>query len=88
MAVGLKNITMLEKVAGIKLGSAAAGIRYQDRDDMLIILADKGSRFAGVFTQNKFSAAPVVISRKHLQVAEPRACLVRSEEHTSELQSH
>ena len=78
MAVGLKNITMLEKVAGIKLGSAAAGIRYQDRDDLLVILADKGSRFAGVFTQNKFSAAPVVISRKHLLASEPRACLVNA----------
>ncbi|MFV1992975.1 MAG: bifunctional glutamate N-acetyltransferase/amino-acid acetyltransferase ArgJ [Acidiferrobacterales bacterium] len=78
MAVGLKNITALEKISGIKLGSAAAEIRYQDRDDMLVILAEEGSRFAGVFTQNKFSAAPVVISRKHLQVSEPRACLVNA----------
>ncbi len=78
MAVGLKHITVLENVAGIKLGSAAADIRYQDRDDLLVILADEGSRFAGVFTQNKFSAAPVVISRRHLQGFEPRACLVNA----------
>lgn len=78
MAVGIKNITSLETIAGIKLGSVAAGIRYQGRDDLLVILADEGSRFAGVFTQNKFSAAPVVIARKHMLVTEPRACLINA----------
>jgi glutamate N-acetyltransferase/amino-acid N-acetyltransferase len=78
MAVGIKDITSLEKIDGIKLGSAAAGIRYQDRNDLLVIIASEGSRFAGVFTQNKFSAAPVIIARKHMLVTEPRACLINA----------
>lgn len=73
MAVGIKDITSLEKIDGIKLGSAAAGIRYQDRNDLLVIIASEGSRFAGVFTQNKFSAAPVIIARKHMLVTERKS---------------
>lgn len=78
MAVGIKSITSLETITGIKLGSAAAGIRYQGRDDLLVMMADEGSCFAGVFTQNKFSAAPVAIARKHMQAIEARACLVNA----------
>ena len=56
----------LNPVAGVTLGVAAAGIRKADRKDLLVIRLDEGARVAGVFTQNRFCAAPVIITREHL----------------------
>ncbi|HEY3533047.1 MAG TPA: bifunctional ornithine acetyltransferase/N-acetylglutamate synthase, partial [Casimicrobiaceae bacterium] len=53
-------------VAGIALGTAAAKIKSWDRDDVVLVVADPGTVAAGVFTQNRFCAAPVVVSREHL----------------------
>src|SRR6476469_7805105 len=53
-------------VPGIQLGTAAAGIKNWQRDDLLLIIADPGSSAAGVFTQNRFCAAPVIVCREHL----------------------
>jgi glutamate N-acetyltransferase/amino-acid N-acetyltransferase len=52
-------------VRGIRLGTAAAGIKHQDRDDLLVIEAAAGSSCAAVFTRNAFCAAPVVVAREH-----------------------
>ncbi len=53
-------------VAGIRLGVASAGIRKANRRDLTLLELAPGSRVAGVFTQNRFCAAPVQLCRKHL----------------------
>ena len=56
----------LHVVRGIALGTARARIKSWDRDDVLLILADRGSVAGGVFTRNRFCAAPVLVARHHL----------------------
>ncbi|MGV0953992.1 MAG: bifunctional glutamate N-acetyltransferase/amino-acid acetyltransferase ArgJ [Fluviibacter sp.] len=56
----------LYPVAGIRLGVAAAGIRKKDRQDLTVIAIEPGASVAGVFTQNRFCAAPVQVCRAHL----------------------
>ena len=53
-------------VAGVRLGTAEAGIRKKDRRDLTLIEFAPGSRAAGVFTQNRCCAAPVTVCREHL----------------------
>ena len=53
-------------VAGVRLGVAEAGIRKQDRRDLVLMALDAGSTVAGVFTRNRFCAAPVRLCRDHL----------------------
>ncbi|MCU7874250.1 MAG: bifunctional glutamate N-acetyltransferase/amino-acid acetyltransferase ArgJ [Candidatus Thiodiazotropha sp. (ex Lucinoma borealis)] len=65
-------------VPGIKLGVAAAGIKYADRDDMVVIELADGATCAAVFTRNAFSAAPVQLARSHLQQENPRYLLINS----------
>ena len=58
-------------VAGVQLGITQAGIRKAGRKDLLLIRLDAGVRVAGVFTQNRFCAAPVVVCRQHLSMVDP-----------------
>ena len=53
-------------VAGVRLGTAEAGIRKANRRDLTLVELAPGSRAAGVFTQNRFCAAPVTVCREHL----------------------
>jgi glutamate N-acetyltransferase/amino-acid N-acetyltransferase len=53
-------------VAGVRLGTAEAGIRKKDRRDLTLVELAPGSRAAGVFTQNRCCAAPVTVCREHL----------------------
>jgi glutamate N-acetyltransferase/amino-acid N-acetyltransferase len=53
-------------VAGVRLGTAEAGIRKKNRRDLTLIEFAPGSRAAGVFTQNRCCAAPVTVCREHL----------------------
>ena len=78
MAVGLTGITHLTPIPGIRLSAVAAGIRYQNRDDLLLIEISKGSQCAAVFTRNAFCAAPVLVARKHLENNQPRYLLINS----------
>lgn len=78
MPVGLPEQTALLPIAGVRLSSVAAGIRYKDRTDLLLIELAEGSETAGTFTQNRFCAAPVEISRKHLGQTSPRYWLINS----------
>jgi glutamate N-acetyltransferase/amino-acid N-acetyltransferase len=57
----------LKPVAGVELGYAEAGIRKANRKDLLVIRLAPGASVAGVFTQNRFCAAPVQVSKSHLQ---------------------
>jgi glutamate N-acetyltransferase/amino-acid N-acetyltransferase len=53
-------------VPGVRLGVAEAEIRKKNRRDLTLVAIDAGSTVAGVFTQNRFCAAPVQLCRKHL----------------------
>ncbi|HKB53704.1 MAG TPA: bifunctional ornithine acetyltransferase/N-acetylglutamate synthase, partial [Ramlibacter sp.] len=48
----------LHPVAGVRLGVTEAGIRNAKRKDLAVIVLDRGATVAGVFTQNRFCAAP------------------------------
>lgn len=78
MAVNLQAPSVLYPVAGIKLATAAAGIRYRGRDDVLLISLVEGSQTAAVFTQNAFCAAPVTVAKQRLAAAAPSALLINS----------
>jgi len=56
-------------VTGVELGIAMAGIRKAKRRDLLLIRLAPGASVAGVFTRNRFCAAPVVLARRHLAEA-------------------
>jgi glutamate N-acetyltransferase / amino-acid N-acetyltransferase len=56
-------------VPGVRLGTAMAGVRKAHRRDVTVMLLDAGSQVAGVFTSNRFCAAPVQIGRDHLAQA-------------------
>lgn len=66
-------------VAGVRLGVAEAEIRKKNRRDLTLVALDAGCTVAGVFTQNRFCAAPVQICRKHLAAGnEIRALVVNT----------
>jgi len=54
-------------VAGVRIGVAEAGIRKAGRKDLTVFLLDEGASVGGVFTSNRFCAAPVQVCREHLQ---------------------
>jgi glutamate N-acetyltransferase/amino-acid N-acetyltransferase len=54
-------------VPGVRLGIAQAGVRKVGRKDLTVILLDEGSAVSGVFTQNRYCAAPVQVCREHLK---------------------
>jgi glutamate N-acetyltransferase/amino-acid N-acetyltransferase len=60
------NPAELFPIAGVHLGIAEAGIRKANRKDLTVVLIDEKASVAGVFTQNRFCAAPVQICREHL----------------------
>ena len=65
-------------VNGIRLAATAAGIRYQGRDDLLLIELAEGGHCAAVFTRNAFCAAPVTVAREHLSKGKVRYLLINS----------
>jgi glutamate N-acetyltransferase/amino-acid N-acetyltransferase len=69
MAVNLSapDAKSLHAVRGVELGVAMAGIKKLGRKDLLVVRLPAGATVAGVFTQNRFCAAPVILARKHLK---------------------
>ena len=66
-------------VAGVRLGLAEAGIRKIDRRDLTLLALDSGCTVAGVFTNNRFCAAPVQLCRRHLDSgSEIRALVINT----------
>jgi len=65
-------------VAGVRLGIASAGIKKPGRRDITLIELAPGSRVAGVFTQNRFCAAPVAVCKQHLAQGDIRALLINT----------
>ncbi len=68
----------LHPVAGIRIGVAMAEVRKANRRDLTVVEIAAGASVAGVFTRNRFCAAPVQLCRSHLAVAAPRALLVNT----------
>ncbi len=68
----------LKPIAGIALGVAQAGVRKANRDDLLVITLPDTATVAGVFTQNRFCAAPVQLCRQHMQGEGPRALIINT----------
>ena len=65
-------------VAGVRLATASAGIKYKGRTDVLLALFDKGTAAAGVFTTSKCPSAPVEWCRARLKGGKARALVVNS----------
>jgi glutamate N-acetyltransferase/amino-acid N-acetyltransferase len=68
----------LQPVRGIRIGVAEAGIRKADRKDLTVVLIDAGASVSGVFTQNRFCAAPVQVCREHLRTGDIRAMVINT----------
>ena len=66
----------LTPVPGLQLGYAEAGIKKPGRKDVLILKLAPGATVAGVFTTNRFCAAPVQVSKDHLADSQPIVALV------------
>ena len=63
-------------VKGVALGIAEAGIKKAERKDLMVMRLGEKARIAGVFTLNRFCAAPVTLCRQHLQSGKPIRALV------------
>lgn len=78
MAVNLSAPESLSPVSGVRLSTVAAGLRYQGRDDLLIMEFVPGTVSCAVFTKNKFAAAPVIQAKANLAQSAPRALLINA----------
>ncbi|MGA8884708.1 MAG: bifunctional glutamate N-acetyltransferase/amino-acid acetyltransferase ArgJ [Acinetobacter sp.] len=78
MAVGDVAMPQMHAVKGVKIGSAEAYVRYPNRRDLVIFEFAEGTNAAGVFTQNAFCAAPVHVSKKHLEMGNPRYLVINT----------
>src|SRR3954451_18196608 len=72
------DVPAMPVIAGVKLATAAAGIRYKGRTDVLLAVMDKGTTVAGVFTKSKCPSAPVEWCRAKLGRGQARALVVNS----------
>ena len=72
------NVPDMPAIAGVRLATAAAGIRYANRTDVLLALFDSGTTVAGVFTKSKCPSAPVEWCRANLKSGKARALVVNS----------
>ena len=73
-----KELPQLPVIQGVRLATAAAGIRYPGRTDLLLALFDPGTTVAGALTRSKTASAPVDWCRSHLAHGMARALVVNS----------
>ena len=72
------DVPDMPAIAGVRLATAEAGIRYRGRTDVLLAVLDRGTAVAGVFTKSKCASAPVEWCRKLLKGGKARALVVNS----------
>ncbi|HTO63688.1 MAG TPA: bifunctional glutamate N-acetyltransferase/amino-acid acetyltransferase ArgJ [Bradyrhizobium sp.] len=72
------DVPDMPAIAGVRLATAEAGIRYKGRTDVLLAVMDQGTAVAGVFTKSKCASAPVEWCRKLLKGGKARALVVNS----------
>lgn len=73
-----KSFADLPSLDGVRLATAATGVKYKGRDDLLLCVLDKGSTIAGVLTTSKTCSAPVDMCRHNLQKGKVRAVVVNA----------
>jgi glutamate N-acetyltransferase/amino-acid N-acetyltransferase len=73
-----KSYPALPPLAGVRLSTAAAGVRYKDRTDVLLAVLSPGTQVAGVFTKSKTSSAPVDWCKANLKGGSARVLVVNS----------
>ena len=73
------DVSQLFPITGVRIGVTEAGVRKANRKDLTVVLMDEGASVSGVFTQNRFCAAPVQLCREHLaSKASIRAMLINT----------
>src|SRR5215469_12948921 len=72
------DVPEMPEIAGVRLATAEAGIRYKNRTDVLLAVLDKGTTVAGVFTKSRCPSAPVEWCRAKLPRGSARALVVNS----------
>ena len=72
------NFPDMPEIAGVRIATGAAGIRYKGRTDVFLALLDKGTTVAGVFTKSKCPAAPVDWCRDKIKAGKARVLVVNS----------
>ncbi|MGH1538679.1 MAG: bifunctional glutamate N-acetyltransferase/amino-acid acetyltransferase ArgJ [Gammaproteobacteria bacterium] len=78
MAISLQAPTNLFPISGVRIATAAAGIKYNDRDDLVLFELCEAANTTIVFTKNQFCAAPVTVARNHLKQSQPTYLLINS----------
>jgi glutamate N-acetyltransferase / amino-acid N-acetyltransferase len=73
-----KTVPDMPAIGGVRLATAAAGIRYQGRIDVMLAIFDEGTSVAGVFTRSKCPSAPVEWCRARIKGMRARALMVNS----------
>jgi len=73
-----KTIPEMPAIAGVRMATGAAGIRYQGRTDVMLAIFEEGTSVAGVFTRSKCPSAPVEWCRARIRGARARALVVNS----------
>src|ERR1700742_15530 len=73
-----KSLAKLPPLAGVRLATGMAGVKYQNRTDVLLALLAPGTQAAGVFTRSKTASAPVEWCRAQLKHGGARALVVNS----------
>src|SRR5271156_3304449 len=73
-----KTVPDMPVIAGVRLATAAAGIRYRDRTDVMLAVFGEGTSVAGVFTRSKCPSAPVEWCRSRIKGTRARALVVNS----------
>ena len=73
-----KSLVEVAPLDGVRFATAAAGIRYKDRTDLMIAVMEPGATAAGVLTRSKTASAPVLACRKHLKKGAARVLVVNS----------
>ena len=78
MAVEVLPWPTMHPVDGVRIGVAQAGVKYPNRDDVVVFEFNEGAAVSGVFTQNAFAAAPVHLGRQHLLRGDSRYFVINS----------
>jgi len=73
-----KSFASLPPLAGVRLATGQAGVRYKDRTDVLVAVLSPGTQVAGVFTKSKTASAPVDWCKTQLKAGNARALVVNS----------
>ena len=78
MPVGKETPLNLKPIEGVRIGTAKAGIRQLERDDITVFEISENAHVEAIFTKNKFCAAPVLVAKQHLSETDVRYLLINS----------